>query len=185
MKSPQEIAKRPLESADEQRRIATNTKRAITVLRGIAAYEILDAAESESMYRCIGLLEEMTIRLKKSVEIKKAAEKQRAERHTAILAHMKAGPLGSLTPPERIAYLARHSASYLSTLKQPSKETVKRLLSQDFDEALSDEAYQLARTSELAPQLAAAHAASQFQEQQPQLMRAAQAHIEALGPHLA
>jgi hypothetical protein len=185
MKSPQEIAKRPLESADEQRRIATNTKRAITVLRGIAAYEILDAAESESMYRCIGLLEEMTTRLKKSVEIKKAAEKQRAERHTAILVHMKAGPLGSLTPSERIAYIARHSAGYLSTLKQPSRETVKRLLTQDFDEALSDEAHQLARTSELAPQLAAAHAASQFQEQQPQLMRAAQAHIEAMGPHLA
>lgn len=123
-------------------------------------------------------------RLKKSVEIKKAAEKQKAERHRAILAHMKAGPLGALTPPERIAFIARHSAGYLSTLKQPSQETVKRLLSQDFDEALSDEAYQLARTSELAPQLAAAHAANQFLEQQPQLMRAAQAHIEAISPHL-
>ena len=184
MKSPQEIAKRPLESADEQRRIATNTKRAVTVLRGIAAYEILDAAESEAMYRCIGLLEEMTNRLKKSVEIKKAAEKQKAERHKAILAHLKAGPLGSLPPTERIAFMARHSAAYLSTIKQPSKEFVARLLSQDFDEALSDEAYSLARNSELTPQMAAAHAATQFQEQQPQLMRAAQAHIEAMAPHL-
>lgn len=185
MKSPQEIAKRPLESADEQRRIATSTMRAITVLRGIATYEILDAAESESMYRCIGLLEEMTSRLQKSVEIKKAAEKQRTERHTAILAHMKDGALGSLTPPQRIAYIARHSASYLSTLKQPTKETVQRLLSADFDEALSDEAYELAGTSELAPQLAASRAATQFQEKQPQLMRAAQAHIEAMSQHLA
>lgn len=185
MKSPQEIAKRPLESADEQRRIATNTKRAITVLRGIAAYEILDAAESETMYRCIGLLEEMTSRLKKSVEIKKTAEKQIAERHKAILAHMKAGPLGALPPPERIAYLARHSPSHFSTLGQPSRETVKRLLSLAFEEALSDEADQLARTSELAPQLAAAHAAAEFQEQRPQLLRAAQAHIEAMGPYLA
>jgi hypothetical protein len=174
MKSPQEIAKRPLESADEQRRIATNTKRAITVLRGIAAYEILDAAESETMYRCIGLLEEMTSRLKKSVEIKKTAEKHIAERHKAILTHMKAGPLGALPPP-----------SHFSTLEQPSRETVKRMLSVAFDEALSDEADQLARTSELAPQLAAAHAAAQFQEQRPQLLRAAQAHIEAMGPYLA
>lgn len=169
----------------EQRRIATNTRRAITALRGIAAHDILDAPDSEVMYRCIGLLEEMTIRMRKSAEIKQAAEMQQAERHKTILAHMRAGPLGSLTPPERIAFMTRRSAAKLSTLEQPSRDLVLRLLEADFEEALSAEAQHLARTSELAPQLAASHAAVQFHEQRPQLLRAAQPHIEALGLHLS
>lgn len=183
MKSPQDIAKRPLEPGDEQTRVAANTKRVITALRGIAAYDILDAAESETIYRCIGLLEEMASRLNKSVEIMKLTEKQTAERAKAILAHMKVGPLGSLTPPERIAFTARYCTASLSTLQEPSKEGVQRMLGPDFEGALSHEAHHLAQTSDLAPHLAAAKAASQFLEQKPQLMRAARPHIAAMGQH--
>lgn len=182
MKTPQEIAKRLLESADEQKRIATNTKRAITSLRSIVAYDILDAAESDAIYRSIRLLEEMSARLKKSAEIKLQAQAQKAERHKAILALMKAGPLGSLSPSERVAFVARHAASRLHTNYTP--ERVARLIGPEFEDVLSEEALYLADQSDLAPQLAAAQAATQFTEHLPQIMRVAQPHLEAMRAHL-
>lgn len=182
MKTPQELASRALVSADAQNRQATNTKRAITVLRGIAKSEIFDDHESEMLYRTIGLLEESTTLLKKSAALKALAEKLTRARHEAILTLLKGGYMGTMSAAEKVAFLVRHSPVYVQTEVAPTQKRVAQILDRDFLYVLSEVAYDLARSSDMAPAQTAEQAVAKFKEQAPQLLRAAQTEIDRLRP---